>query len=86
MGYRDPELLEIREILARYGYDPNDAERLYVEGMGPSEVEERAKRGRGAVPGIGSLEYTHRMKKVRKKSALTRRRKARRRRAARRRR
>lgn len=47
---------EVAAVLERHGYNPRDAKKLVAEGMGPHEVEQRAKIVGG---GVGSLEYTH---------------------------
>lgn len=56
------ELHEMQEILKGHGYDPKDAKKLQDEGMGTFELEHRIK---STHPGqMGSLEYTHGLKKV----------------------
>jgi len=50
-------------ILAKHGYNPHDARMLVVEGMGAHELEHRI---RSTSPGgMGSLEYTHNLQKLR---------------------
>jgi hypothetical protein len=60
------ELSELEKILKENGYDPKDAKKLNEEGMGPHELEHRIK---STPPGAsGSLEYTHRIHKVKSSS------------------
>jgi hypothetical protein len=61
---RDAELeAEMSAILAKHGYNPHDARMLVVEGMGAHELEHRI---RSTSPGgMGSLEYTHNLQKLR---------------------
>jgi len=55
------ELHEMEEILKEHGYNPHDAKKLQDEGMGAFELEHRIKSTK---PGaMGSLEYTHGLKK-----------------------
>jgi hypothetical protein len=55
------ELFEMQTILENYGYNPTDAYIFYREGIGPYELEYRIKTTQ---PGeIGSIEYTHNIKK-----------------------
>ena len=58
----DTELAEMGEVLSRHGFDPIVATALHHEGMGPHELEARARIAPGAV---GSLEYTHNLKRKR---------------------
>ena len=58
--YSPQWLKEMEEILSKHGYDPKDAKALADEGMGPEELEGRVKMG---PHGVGSLEYTHRLKR-----------------------
>jgi hypothetical protein len=61
---REKETKELERILARHGYDPKKASALEAEGMGALELEHRIKSAR---PGsMGSLEYTHGFKKVKR--------------------
>jgi len=53
------ELSEMQDILKRFGYEPKHAERLQVEGMGPFELEDRARQ-----TGLGDLKHTHGIRKV----------------------
>ncbi len=55
-------LAEMRVILARYGFDPAAAAALQAEGMGSHELEDRARHKPSTV---GSLEYTHNLKRSR---------------------
>jgi hypothetical protein len=66
------ELRELEELLAVNGYDPDEARKLQYEGMGPYELEHILKTTRPG--GVGSLEYTHRIKRLRNAahSVLTR--------------
>ena len=58
----DAEVIqEMSDLLGVCGYDPDQAEKLFDEGMGTFELEERLRHTPGAV---GSLEYTHRLKKM----------------------
>jgi hypothetical protein len=50
----------MKEILERHGFDPKDARKLQAEGIGPHELEDRARR---PAEGIGGLTYTHRLRK-----------------------
>jgi predicted RNase H-like nuclease (RuvC/YqgF family) len=70
LAYSAGELHEMEEILREHGYDPKDAKKLQAEGMGPHELEHRIK---STTPGeMGSLEYTHRLKKLKTaRSTLT---------------
>ena len=52
------ELAEMEELLARAGYDPDDAKKLQREGIGPSELEERLRER-------GGLSRTHGLQKSR---------------------
>jgi hypothetical protein len=54
------ELSEMEDILRRRGFNPHDARMLQVEGMGPEELRGRASHAPGSV---GSLEYTHRLRR-----------------------
>lgn len=49
--------LEMRDLLKRFGFDPNDAVALYEEGMGPEVLELRLKQA--------SLTHTHGFRKMR---------------------
>lgn len=55
------ELKEMQDILKEHGYNPSDAKKLQDEGMGPHELERRIKSTKPG--GMGSLEYTHNLKK-----------------------
>lgn len=57
------ELREMQRILSAHGYDIEHAARLQEEGMGPEELRGRIATGEGK---MGSLEYTHRIHKVKK--------------------
>jgi hypothetical protein len=58
------ELKELEAILRAHGYDPKKAQALLKEGMGPFEL---AHRIRTTTPGgMGSLEYTHGFKKMKR--------------------
>jgi len=61
------ELHEMRKMLERSGYDPDDAQVLQEEGMGPDELAERLRVRPGAP---GSLGYSHRLKLMLEKKAL----------------
>jgi hypothetical protein len=50
------ETTEIRSILAGFGYDPNGAEKLVADGIGPEEARQRASDG--------SLTRTHGIEKI----------------------
>jgi hypothetical protein len=54
-------LAELEDVLKKYGYDPRDAKKFQDEDMGALELEERAK-----IPGsgVGTLEYSHGLKRV----------------------
>ncbi len=54
---------EMSDILSKYGYDPKEAGRLAAEGMGPEELEHRIRTTESG--GVGSLEYTHGLRKRR---------------------
>jgi hypothetical protein len=56
------ERAEMEQILRKHGYDPKDATKLLEEGMGPHELEHRIRSTKSGQ--MGSLEYTHRMKKL----------------------
>lgn len=56
------ELVHMQDILRNAGYDPADANQLQAEGMGPEELRHRITTTK---PGeIGSLEFTHGLKKI----------------------
>jgi len=55
-------LAEMRVILSRYGFDPSAAAALQAEGMGPHELEDRARHKAGTV---GSLEHSHNLRRNR---------------------
>jgi len=55
------ELREMQELLQKHGYNPKDAQKLQKEGMGTYELEHRLKTTKPG--GMGSLEYTHGLKK-----------------------
>lgn len=57
----DSELREMQKLLKDQGFNPNDAKKLLKEGMGPFELAHRLKVKPGLV---GSLEYTHNMRRV----------------------
>ena len=59
-GLRLAEREEMRELLHARGFDKRDAERLQDEGMGPIELNGRLRQAPGSV---GSLEYTHNLKR-----------------------
>lgn len=54
------EKSEMQVLLKKHGYDPKDASKLMKESIGPEELRSRLKNKPGAV---GSLEYTHGLKK-----------------------
>lgn len=54
------QLLELKAVLRRYGFPTKYALALHREGMGPEELASRARFARGAV---GSLEYTHNIRR-----------------------
>lgn len=60
MSHLERELPEMRALLKKHGFDPSDAKRLAAEGMGPYELEDRLRHQAGSV---GSLEYTHDLKR-----------------------
>lgn len=49
------ELAEMQSMLQRHGFSGALAERLYIEGIGPTELAERLRNREG----VGSLEHTH---------------------------
>lgn len=55
------ELRVMRAMLARAGYEPEDAEALHAEGMGTEELAERLRVPAGRP---GSLTYTHKLRHV----------------------
>ena len=55
------ELKEMQALLKKHGYDPKHAKALQKEGLGSYELEDRLKHKPGSV---GSLEYTHGIKKA----------------------
>ena len=58
---RRREREEMVSMLRHRGYDPAVVEALQVDGIGPEELRERLRVEGGAV---GSLEWTHRARKV----------------------
>ncbi len=56
------ERSEMEQILRKHGYDPKEASKLLAEGMGPEELAHRIRSTRSGQ--MGSLEYTHGLKKV----------------------
>jgi hypothetical protein len=64
------EMPEMESLLKKHGYDPKDAKRLQAEEMGPEELAHILKTTK---PGaMGSLEYTHNLKKIKTaRSAMT---------------
>lgn len=59
--WKATELKEMQDLLKARGYDPKDAKKLQDDGMGPYELEHRLKTTK---PGeMGSLEFTHNLKK-----------------------
>jgi hypothetical protein len=55
-------LAEMRVILTQFGFDPAAAAALQAEGMGPHELEDRARHMPGTV---GSLEHSHNLRRSR---------------------